>query len=187
MAKTKKNTLPCPVCKSIHTWPTGHGKKHPMQCRECGELFKAKDCLKATAKEKRDYEKRILYDRRRRKGKFLNKKAAQMKNLPTIAESVLAKKFDEASIEYEEQWIYSIEGFAGICDFYLPQFKVVVEVDGGYHLEEEQQVKDAEKDFVCLKLLHTPVLRLTNKQAMNLSIERIGAMIQTKTRTAKAG
>ncbi len=114
------------------------------------------------------------------KDRFLQKKAAQLKHTPTIAESIFARKLQEAGIEFIDQWIYNVEGFAGIVDFYIPKYHLLIEVDGGYHTDQDQQVTDAEKDFICDKILHRPVLRLTNNQALYLSIEQILVLVKEK-------
>jgi very-short-patch-repair endonuclease len=53
-----------------------------------------------------------------------------------------------------------------IADFYCHPLKLVVEVDGGYHIPEEQQKfdRERERDF---RLLGIQVIRFTNSDIVN--------------------
>lgn len=107
---------------------------------------------------------------------FLTKKAKELRNKPTPAEIVFERKLKEIGYKYKFQWQYFYRGFGGICDFYIWNRKVCIEIDGGYHLDEDQQQTDRVKDFVYSKMRKKP-LRLTNQQAMYLSIEQIKILI----------
>jgi very-short-patch-repair endonuclease len=109
---------------------------------------------------------------------FLAKKANELRKYPTAAERMLKTKLEKLEIEYVFQYAYYYRGAAGICDFYLPSYNLLIEVDGGYHLEEEQKKKDDVKDVVCRDNLNKPILRLTNKQAIYLSKNLIKTMIE---------
>ena len=50
-----------------------------------------------------------------------------------------------------------------IVDFYCHQEKLVIEIDGGYHLTKEQQEKDINRSAV-LKRLGIKILRFTNEE-----------------------
>ena len=39
-----------------------------------------------------------------------------------------------------------------IVDFYCKRLKLVIEVDGGYHFEEEQKIKDKEREQILQRL-----------------------------------
>ena len=52
-----------------------------------------------------------------------------------------------------------------IVDFYCPSAKLVVELDGGQHFENEHQAKDGERDAL-LAALGLRVLRFDNRQAL---------------------
>ena len=90
-----------------------------------------------------------------------------------------AKKLRESATEAEEKfWLAvksnQIEGFKFrrqhplsfyIADFYCHALKLVIEIDGGYHLTEEQQLLDEERtkniEFQGLK-----VIRFTNEEVL---------------------
>ena len=50
-----------------------------------------------------------------------------------------------------------------IVDFYCKQLNLVIEVDGGYHFEEEQKVKDGERQKI-LEGLQLNFLRFHNEE-----------------------
>jgi len=54
-----------------------------------------------------------------------------------------------------------IKGF--IADFYCPQIRLVVEVDGGYHQEEYQANLDQNRDAI-IESMKIKVVRFTNEQ-----------------------
>ena len=90
-----------------------------------------------------------------------------------------AKKLRDNATEAEEKlWLAvknnQIEGFKFrrqhplsfyIADFYCHALKLVIEIDGGYHLTEEQQLLDEERtkniEFQGLK-----VIRFTNEEVL---------------------
>ena len=165
----------CPKCGCSEM---GNGKGHLMFCKGCGEKSKAVDCL-PQRKVRKDRCKAIAAAKHHRKNKFLTRQSAILKNCQTVTEGEFGKRLTAAKIEFIPQWTYNIQGFAGIVDFYLPKYKLVLEVDGGYHLEADQKLKDMEKDFICRTLLHKKVLRMTNKQALSLQMGEILSLIKT--------
>lgn len=108
---------------------------------------------------------------------FLIQKARRLRRKPTAAEAVFQRKLQEAGFDFIFQYKYQFEGFAGIVDFYLKGYKVLIEIDGGYHLQDEQQQTDRIKDWVCHNQFKKPVLRFTNNQALYLSISQITTLI----------
>jgi len=114
------------------------------------------------------------------KWQFLTKKAAQLRLHPTKSEVIFTRKLEELGIKFIFQHVFLHGDICGISDFYLPDERIVIEIDGGYHLDEDQKTKDLEKDFICETILRKKVMRFTNKQAMFLSIQQIGVLIQAK-------
>ena len=54
-----------------------------------------------------------------------------------------------------------------IADFYCHQLKLVVEVDGGYHAEEDQKIKDEERTR-ALEAVGVKVIRFTNEEVLDI-------------------
>ena len=52
-----------------------------------------------------------------------------------------------------------------IVDFFFPEIRLAIEVDGPVHLTKEQQIRDREKDADC-KRFDVTVLRLRNKEVL---------------------
>ncbi len=179
--KAGKEKWRCPYCKGLNARFVSKKKDDKkMFCCDCGSPFSVLAVValeKTTKEEKKKYHERVTKAKTRRKRKFLGKRAAQMRNRPTLAESVFMKKLDEWKFKYRFQWVYDTGLFAGIVDFYLYDYKLLIEVDGGYHTTEEQRLKDAEKDFVCDKLLKKRMVRLTNEEAMAIDSESMLALL----------
>ncbi len=53
-----------------------------------------------------------------------------------------------------------------IADFYIPKAKLVIEVDGGIHLDEKNKAKDIERTWY-FNNQGIEVVRLTNDQVIN--------------------
>ncbi|WP_026714578.1 endonuclease domain-containing protein [Flavobacterium daejeonense] len=102
-----------------------------------------------------------------------------------------AKKLRENQTEAEEKlWLAvkdnQIEGYKFrrqhplsiyVVDFYCHALKLVIEIDGGYHLDEEQQILDkkrtADIEFQGLK-----VIRFTNEEIL-LNLPNVVEKIKT--------
>lgn len=107
-----------------------------------------------------------------------------------------AKKLRENQTEAEEKfWLAvkdnQIEGYKFrrqhplsiyIADFYCHALKLVIEIDGGYHLDEEQQLLD-KKRIADLEFQGLNVIRFTNEEVMYRLpevIDKIKAFIKNK-------
>ena len=64
-----------------------------------------------------------------------------------------------------------------IVDFYAPAVKLVVEIDGGQHFEDEHQNRDEQRD-AGLKKLGLHVLRFDNLQVLRETDAVLEAIIQ---------
>ena len=103
----------------------------------------------------------------------------------TGAQKLLAEKLRADHITFaENQWL---EGWE--VDIFLPQYYLVIEIDGFYHLSARQQAKDAEKDQ-RLQAAGYHVLRFTNSQIYQESkdcLREIKAFISGHERQVKKG
>ncbi len=73
----------------------------------------------------------------------------RLKNNPTDAESLFRKYLDEFKIPYyfQKGMITSKKrGRVRILDFYISRVKIVFEIDGAYHDNLNQQIKDFERE-----------------------------------------
>lgn len=88
----------------------------------------------------------------------------RMKRAPTRAEALLKAELEALGLKFRFQSprIDRRRGLNAILDFLLPR-KVVVEVDGGYHNDPDQQAKDFIRDD-ALYWAGFKVVRLTNEE-----------------------
>lgn len=140
-------------------------------------------------KTKRMYHEKPKYKRRRKhkhlsQWQFLIKKAKELRQHQPEAEIIFERKLQELGYNYISQFAFLFHGIGGISDFYIKKLRLYVEIDGGYHLEEDQKQTDRVKDFVYRKT-NNRILRLTNNQAKYLSIEQIGKLIEKCESTQK--
>lgn len=72
----------------------------------------------------------------------------------------------------------------GFCfaDFYLPRpWKLVIEVDGGYHATPAQQARDAAKDAYYAQRGFR-VLRITNEQVFDMGSRELARLVRERGR-----
>jgi len=93
----------------------------------------------------------------------LKERAEEMRKNPTEAEKVLweALRANGLGVKFRQQHI--IEDF--IVDFYCNEYKVTIEVDGGYHSESDQIKSDAERTARLNELGYTE-LRFSNEEVL---------------------
>ena len=96
----------------------------------------------------------------------LKELAEEMRKNPTEAEKVLweALRANGLGVKFRQQHI--IEDF--IVDFFCNEYKVTIEVDGGYHKEADQMKSDEERTARLNELGYTE-LRFTNEEIRPLS------------------
>jgi very-short-patch-repair endonuclease len=90
--------------------------------------------------------------------------AKKLRENPTEAEEKLWLAVRENQIEgykFRRQHPLSIY----VADFYCHALKLVIEIDGGYHLDEEQQILD-KKRTSDIEFLGLKVIRFTNDDVM---------------------
>ena len=98
-----------------------------------------------------------------------------MRSHPTEAEEVLRDCVRANSLGHKFLFQYIIGQF--IVDFLCPDFKLIIEVDGGYHSELEQQYDD-ELRTQMLEELGYNVIRFTNEQVL-YDIDNVLKMIKS--------
>ena len=80
----------------------------------------------------------------------LKEKAKEMRAKPTEAEAILRDKVRANSMGHKFLYQYIIGQF--IVDFLCPDCKLVIEVDGGYHSEPEQEYNDEQRTLWLEKM-----------------------------------
>jgi len=111
------------------------------------------------------------------KQRTLFSRVAQLRKNATQSELVLKEKLGWLGIKSIFQKAFIQGEFYCIVDFYIPKpYKIAIEVDGGYHLTEEQKRKDWAKDKY-LNGRGIKVIRLLNEEAESITISNIQKLI----------
>ena len=85
--------------------------------------------------------------------------AREMRHPQTPAEATLWQQLRNRNLEFKFRRQHPIERF--IIDFYCAEVKLCIEIDGGSHLEQEQQEYDSVRTKV-LESIGYRVIRFTN-------------------------
>lgn len=104
--------------------------------------------------------------------KIITKYAKQHRKNPTLAEKVLKAKLLRWNIEFRSQRQFDIY----IVDFLIPKRRLVIEVDGGYHLDN--QAYDSKRE-AYLKTLGLEILRISNEDVLNTDCADLQRLILT--------
>jgi len=103
----------------------------------------------------------------------------------TGAQRLLAEKLRDEKIGFlENQWLEGME-----VDLFLPDYYLVIEIDGFYHLSAGQQARDLQKDR-RLEAAGYHVVRFTNSQVyqdIKGCLRQIKAFIEGHDRQLKRG
>jgi len=102
---------------------------------------------------------RTMFDRKRE----LVRKA-------TPSELILQQRLNELGIRHFFQKAFIAGDFYCIADFYIPKpYKIVIEVDGPYYLNENQKKRDWAKDNY-LRSRKVKVIRIKNEDAATIDL-----------------
>ena len=102
-------------------------------------------------------------------------KARDLRRNATVAERLLWERLRNKQLDnYKFRRQHPVSLY--IADFYCHQLKLVIELDGEYHLSDQQQQKDSEKTAALISNgLH--VLRFTNYEVES-HIDRVVQLIR---------
>lgn len=92
--------------------------------------------------KKKPKKKTKIKERRKQIERF----AKENRHNLTEAERKFSKILKWLNIDFEMQCVFSCRGKLFIVDFYLPQYKIVIEIDGGYHNTPQQQKSDSQRE-----------------------------------------
>jgi very-short-patch-repair endonuclease len=101
----------------------------------------------------------------------LKERAREHRDNPTEAEEILWQAIRSHQLGYEFRRQQAIHVY--IADFVCLDLKLIIEVDGGYHEEENQQFIDAQRTN-DLNALGYRIVRFTHKEI----IENLANVIQ---------
>jgi very-short-patch-repair endonuclease len=90
----------------------------------------------------------------------------------TKSELIFKTKLLHNNIIFDEQKSFVTDKEMYACDFFLPEYNIVVELDGGYHDTAEQQAKDRQKNKFYKRNGYA-LLRLKNEVADKISSDEL--------------
>lgn len=125
-----------------------------------------KSFIKGKITKKAHKEKRLIkYSNKSIKERAESFRTRLVKN-QTDSEKKFKAILKMLGIHYDFQKILYTERSFYIVDFYLPDYGIVIEVDGGYHEEEDQKIKDKMRDAVVMAQVKR-VYRFKNEEIEN--------------------
>lgn len=107
---------------------------------------------------------------------LLKEKAEYNKQHPTDAERTMWRLLQSNGMNVRFRRQYVIGDF--IVDFVALKKKLIIEVDGGYHLEETQKEKDAERE-AKLRTLGFRIIRFSNEEVFK-DMDKIKEVIKAE-------
>lgn len=116
----------------------------------------------------------IFHQRRAQRRQKLETYGAENRDDLTQAEIAMA------AILTDLGWRFTTEHpkYRYIFDFYVPAYKLVIEVDGGYHNEPKQKMRDKRRDRFLVSRGLT-VLRFTNEQVIEFPRKTRATLLNT--------
>lgn len=97
--------------------------------------------------------------------------AEQLKQRYTKTEKIFGDYLWENKVYFKFQKGFLVP-FHRIVDFYLPDFNLIIEIDGGYHQDEKTNAKDTLKDEVWIRKGYTTI-RILNEDVLNGNFKEI--------------
>ncbi len=102
----------------------------------------------------------------------------ELQNKPTRSELEMKRKLEKLDIQFIfQKGFIAGDGFC-IADFYCPKLKLVIEVDGEYHLLYNQK-KDRWKNEYLTKFRKFAVLRISNDDVWAIGRATLTALIRS--------
>ncbi len=109
--------------------------------------------------------------------KSWTKRIAELRRRATPAEKALLTKLRKVCpVKFKFQRAFIKGGYYAIVDFHIPSRNICIEVDGGYHGTIEQRNKDKRRDMWLGAVRKQDVRRITNQQAIDMSLADVLAL-----------
>ena len=117
------------------------------------------------------------YDKFTQKQSVCSKRRNILLKRQTRSEIEFAKLLDSLKIKYIAQKGFIVGNNFCIVDFYAPEYKTCIELDGGYHYEESQIKRDLNRDFYLNIQRGFGVLHINNDTLSNLNSESLRTIL----------
>lgn len=115
------------------------------------------------------------------KQSLCSQRTRQLKRKATSAEIQMKKILLSMDVDFMFQKGFVAGNGFYICDFYLPKYKLCIEVDGEYHFTDEQKRRDSYKNRYLIER-GFGVLRITNRECTSISNRSLLRLITSCTR-----
>jgi very-short-patch-repair endonuclease len=122
-------------------------KVEMMTCTNCNKKFKGKAGLKAhqiwCLDDSENYRKRQIIKAAIKKGnirRLLSGNANQSSN--TDIEILFLKELKKSNIKYKHSYLFQTDKHTHVFDFFLPNYKLLIETDGDYWHGNKGPLKD---------------------------------------------
>jgi very-short-patch-repair endonuclease len=119
------------------------------------------------------------------KSSLLDKRKKELKRKATPSELKIKNQLKRISIRAMFQKGFIAGNFC-IVDFYIPKYRICLEVDGGYHLSDKQKKRDQDRDQYLILERGLSVIHITNELANTIDDENLLYLITKCSFTKKA-
>lgn len=99
--------------------------------------------------------------------KWVENRRKDLFSLRSNAEKAAANIISRLGYKISLQHIFRTPRQTFYADIFIPQLSAVVEIDGGYHLTEEQKRKDRNRSASLRRIGVKHIVRISNKDARN--------------------
>jgi very-short-patch-repair endonuclease len=111
------------------------------------------------------------------RSKLARKRAAELRKNRTVHEQLVQLLLDDLHIKYKFQYPIFNEWYFLIADFYIPRYKLLIEVDGNQHKEYKKYAQE-EKRKVWLTGMGYKILRIDNIDVFKLKKKDLLSLIK---------
>lgn len=109
---------------------------------------------------------------------FANKCADKMRSAPTEAEQVLFDLLSETLPRHKIRFLFQHVIAGKIVDFYLPEQRLIIEVDGGYHYFVKGQIGRDRQREAKISTKGRRVVRFDNEEIINFPANVISEILK---------
>jgi very-short-patch-repair endonuclease len=109
---------------------------------------------------------------------FITNRRKDLLSKRTPSELEFGPKLKQTGFKYLTQFPTRNTPTIYFIDFYIPKYKLAIEIDGGYHNKPEQIRKDKNRTYELGKYEGITVIRFTNKESNKLTVEELRLKIE---------
>ena len=114
------------------------------------------------------------------KQRLCAKRRVDLISRATPAELHTKQLLDELKIKYVFQKGFIVGNNFCIVDFYLPRpYRICLEIDGEYHQEPKQQIRDKSREDYLHNKRGFNILRISNTNILSMNSEQLSKLIST--------